>query len=196
MSTHADGAAAGFVLDGFPRTVAQAEALEQMVPGRGCDTAHGSSRISAVTQSQPLGAVDSVIRIDMHPDILVPKVLGRRVCSRCGISYNVADVDTMLHLDIGDGQGARNVRVRMPPVMPAGAVGEQCGCGRGGRLERRDDDTVGVVRARLERYHEETAPVVEFYRRRGLVHDIIIVGGYDVMTPIFERALHLDPDPA
>ena len=48
-----------------------------------------------------------------------------------------------------------------------------------------------VIAERLVQYHRETAPVVDFYRERGLVRDIVIVGGYDVMTPVFERALDI-----
>ena len=56
---------------------------------------------------------------------------------------------------------------------------------------QRSDDTADVIAERLVQYHRETAPVVDFYRERGLVRDIVIVGGYDVMTPVFERALDI-----
>ena len=53
------------------------------------------------------------------------------------------------------------------------------------------DDTAEVIAERLAQYHRETAPVVDFYRKQGLVRDIVITGGYDVMTPVFERALDI-----
>jgi len=104
-------AAAGFVLDGFPRTVRQAEALD------------------AMPDAQPLIVVDIVV-----PEAtLVQRLATRRTCARCGYS-----------------------------ALPAADACPKCG----GELVVRVDDSAGVVRERLRVYHEQTAPIVEFYRGR------------------------------
>ena len=178
----AAGAGVGYVLDGFPRTVSQARALDTL----------GGGDAHCVAAS----AVDRVIHIHMDESILVDKLLGRRVCAECGISFNIADVDTTVAIGetgcasaTGDNGGRRHARVVMPPVLPERAECLERRCVD--RLAQRSDDTAEVIAERLVQYHRETAPVVDFYRKQGLVRDIVITGGYDVMTPVFERALDI-----
>ena len=143
----------GYLLDGFPRNVAQAEHLDAISP------------------------VERVINITMREDILVAKICGRRVCDSCGVSWNVANVDT----EASDG-----ARISMPPVVPEHAFGPgRCSADCGGSLFQREDDNEATVKARLAVFWESTTPVIEHYRAQGLVSDVEIVGGYPVMTPVF-----------
>jgi adenylate kinase len=113
--------AAGFILDGFPRTIPQAEALDSIQP------------------------VDAVINFQSGDDVLIRRLSGRRVCRNCGAIYHVEN---------------------MPPRQEG--ICDRCG----GELYIRDDDRIEAIRNRLRVYREQTAPLVEYYRRRGLLHDI------------------------
>jgi len=109
----------GFILDGFPRTLAQADALDEMV-----------------------GGVDAVIDLEVPEQELIRRLSGRRVCPQCRAIYQV---DTM-------------------PPRKAG-VCDRCGA----QLVRRADDEPEAVRNRLAVYREQTAPVLAYYRERGLL---------------------------
>lgn len=106
----------GFLLDGFPRTVAQAEALA------------GTT------------VIDAVIDIHVPLERLMKRLTGRRVCKDCGESYHV------------DFLGDKNVC-------------EKCN----GQLIHRDDDTEETVTKRLAVYTDQTAPLIDFYREKGLL---------------------------
>jgi len=116
-----EAASSGFLLDGFPRTLAQAEALEKIV------------------------ALDIVININLSREEVVNRLTSRRVCRNCGAIYN-------LHFK--------------PPADPTRC--EACG----GALYQRDDDQPDVISNRYQVYEESTAPLVEFYRQRGLLQDV------------------------
>ncbi|MBX6352442.1 MAG: adenylate kinase [Thermoflavifilum sp.] len=118
-------AANGFLLDGFPRTLAQAEALDQMLRDIG----------------KPL---DVVLYIHVPQEVLLSRLTGRRVCRACGATYHV---------------------VFQPPQREG--VCDHCG----GELYQRSDDTEEAVRTRLEQY-AQTAPLVEYYRERGLLRQV------------------------
>ena len=112
----------GFILDGFPRNLAQAEALLNMGI-----------------------RMNKALLINVPDEVLVERVQGRVVCSKCGASYHVTN---------------------NPPQ-------EEGGCDKcGGCLEARSDDRPETVRARLKTYHELTDPVVDFYRGRGILSEI------------------------
>jgi len=113
----------GFILDGFPRTIAQAQALDEM----------------------PDGGVDVVIDLQVPEPELVRRLSGRRVCPQCGAIYQV---DTM------------------PPQAPG--ICDRCR----GELVQRADDTPEAVRNRLEVYRAQTAPVLVYYRERGLLRSV------------------------
>ena len=106
----------GFLLDGFPRTVAQAEALA------------GTT------------VIDAVIDIHVPLERLMKRLTGRRVCKDCGESYHV------------DFLGDKNTC-------------EKCN----GQLIHRDDDTEETVTKRLAVYTDQTAPLIDFYREKGLL---------------------------
>jgi adenylate kinase len=119
-------AARGFILDGFPRTIAQAEALGAML--------------------QQLGqTLDAVVYFDVSEPELLRRLTGRRLCRQC---------QTPFHL------------VSAPPVRAG--VCDQCG----GELYQREDDTEATARNRLAVYERQTAPLLDYYRKRGLLRTV------------------------
>jgi len=118
--------AGGALLDGFPRTIAQAEALDRALAERG-------HNISVV----PYMAVPD--------EVLVERVSGRRLCRVCGEAYHVKF---------------------NPPQQPGVCDAD------GGELYQRDDDRPETVRKRLEVYWEQTSPLVDYYRRRGVLVEV------------------------
>jgi adenylate kinase len=115
-----------FLLDGFPRTQRQAELLKE----NGLD-------------------LDLVINLKQHEDVVVAKLLGRRVCGGCGENYNVADITTPGY--------------SLPPKAPKKAgVCDKCQ----GLLSTRADDEEGVIRKRLEEYRVKTLPLETYYADR------------------------------
>ena len=129
----------GFVLDGFPRTVVQAGALDTIVDGRG-----------------PLIVVDIVV-----PEIeLVRRIRSRRICADCGADAGHAAEPVAAVAD----------RVMVPAWARAAAIGARAEPGRcrrcGGPLVQRADDSNDVVLERLEVYHRQTEPLVEYYKSR------------------------------
>jgi len=119
-------ARAGFLLDGFPRTIAQAEALERLLKDLG----------------QPL---ERVVYFDVSEPELLRRLTGRRVCRNC---------QTAFHL------------VSAPPKTAG--VCDRCG----GELYQRDDDSEATVRNRLGVYARQTAPLLDWYRARGLLSSV------------------------
>jgi adenylate kinase len=114
----------GFILDGFPRTVAQAEALEQMLKRHGKE-------------------IDAAIEIRVPDELIVTRIDGRFTCARCGEGYN-----DHFHRPKVEGR---------------------CDVCKGGDFIRRPDDNAATVRARLATYHAQTAPILPFYQKRGLL---------------------------
>src|SRR5579875_822024 len=118
--------ARGFVLDGFPRTLAQARALDELLAG----------------MNRPL---ERVVPMVVDDDVLVRRSTGRRVCPRCGATYHVDS---------------------RPPRQPGRC--DACGAA----LVQRDDDSEATVRRRLAVYHEQTEPLVAYYRDQGKLRDV------------------------
>ena len=113
----------GFVLDGFPRTIRQAEALEQVLEGLG-------KRLTAV------------LSIEAPDDEVVRRLSGRRMCEKKGHVYHVE---------------------HDPPKNPGFCDQD------GSALVQRDDDREETVRHRLEVFHDQTKPLIDYYERRGLL---------------------------
>lgn len=120
------GSGAGFILDGFPRTVPQAEALEAGLAAR----------------KLPL---DGVIDFCLSDDEIFRRIVDRRVCKKCGRTYNLSFV----------------------PPRQAG-VCDDCRS----ELIQRPDDRRDVIATRLETYRALTAPLIAFYEKRGLLHEV------------------------
>lgn len=116
----------GFILDGFPRTVAQAEALDRILEEMG-------------------RKIDHVIDIEVSEDELLKRLTGRRTCKRCGAMYHI---------------------IFNPPKRDG--ICDQCG----GELYQRDDDKEETIKARLKVYREQTAPLIDYYEKRGLLRRI------------------------
>ena len=91
------------------------------------------------------------------------KIMGRRVCSSCNRNYNVA------HISQGEYQ--------MPPLLPKHGDATKCDCG--GKLEQRADDREETVRNRLRVYEKETAPLIGFYSKLGVLRDFDVKKGLD-----------------
>ncbi len=127
----------GFILDGFPRTVAQAEALEKITP------------------------IDLVINIDLSREEVIRRLSSRRVCRGCGRIYNL---------------------ISNPPKVE----GRCDACG--GELYQRDDDRPEVIENRYDVYTASTAPLIEFYKERGLLTQ---VDGKASPEEIFSRIMSL-----
>ncbi|WP_303721698.1 adenylate kinase [Malonomonas rubra] len=117
---------AGFILDGFPRTVPQADALKDVLAELGKD-------------------LDSVVSLEVDTDALVERLTGRRTCGACGKGF---------HLKFD----------------PPGVDGKCRACG--GELVHRDDDKEVTIRNRMDVYHQQTAPLEDYYRKEGLLQAI------------------------
>jgi len=137
-----DDCANGYILDGFPRTLVQAAALDRMM----------------AEMSQPLTAA---VALAVPDDEVVRRLAGRRQCSKCDAGYHV----------------------EFNPSSKDG-VCDTCG----GALYRRDDDNEETIRQRLAVYHEQTAPVIEYYRER---NSLIEVQGVGSIEEIFESMCSL-----
>ncbi len=133
----------GFVLDGFPRTITQAQSLEEILKRMG------------------LG-LDCVLSVQVPHKLIVERLSGRRTCKGCGALYHVV----------------------FDPPKAAGT------CNRcGGELFQRDDDREETVMNRLKVYDNQTAPLVSYYRERGLLREIDGVGEVEDIGKRVVRAL-------
>jgi adenylate kinase len=134
-------ALAGFVLDGFPRTVAQAVALDRIMNGR-----------------------DSLIIVDVVvPETeLVRRLASRLICEDCGAN---AAVEETIGSDRPMMDGAGGAEPEAIAALRATIEPQRCRrCG--GRLVQRSDDNIDVVRERLRVYHHQTKPLVDYYKGR------------------------------
>jgi adenylate kinase len=116
----------GFLLDGFPRTIAQAEKLDETL------------------QAGDLG-IDMVLNLVCSPATVLQRLTGRRVCKTCGTIFHVTN---------------------MPPRQAG--VCDACG----GVLYQRDDDKEETILNRLDVYNKQTAGLIAYYRRQGLLKDV------------------------
>jgi adenylate kinase len=128
----------GYILDGFPRTIAQAEALAGF------------------------SAVDRVVNFDIPDSGVLERLSGRRVCRNCGHNFhNLFD----------------------PPKKEQ--VCDHCG----GEVYTRDDDKADAVRKRLEVYRAQTAPLIDYYRGKGILADVDAGPGVEQVVENFRKAL-------
>lgn len=127
----------GYILDGFPRTIPQAEALEKATAELGT-------------------AIDYAVNIDVPDEAIIERMSGRRACTNCGATYHV---------------------VYNPPKEEGKC--DNCGAD----LVLRDDDKPETVKTRLDVYHAQTQPLIDFYDKKG---NLVTVDGTQKMDQVFE----------
>jgi adenylate kinase len=135
----------GYVLDGFPRTIPQAEALDEALKKQG-------------------DAIEYAINVDASDDDIVRRMSGRRVCPGCGATYHV---------------------VNIPPKQEG--ICDNCG----DNLILRDDDKPETVRKRLKVYHEQTSPLIDYYKKRTVM---ITVDGMKDPDEVFNEIVRIVSD--
>jgi adenylate kinase len=133
-----DDAKNGYVLDGFPRTIPQAEALKSALEKRG-------------------EKIDFAIDVDVPDENIVTRMSGRRACVSCGATYHI---------------------VYNPPKQEG--ICDVCGK----ELVLRDDDKPETVKKRLEVYHRQTQPLIDYYKKDGV---LVRVDGTQEIDTIFSQ---------
>ncbi|MGI6106544.1 MAG: adenylate kinase [Lachnospiraceae bacterium] len=116
----------GYILDGFPRTIAQAESLEKALAAQNT-------------------AIDAAIDVEVPDEAIVARMSGRRACPKCGATYHIQ-------------------------YMPPKTEGRCDKCGS--ELILRDDDRPETVLNRLRVYHEQTQPLIDYYRKKGVLKTV------------------------
>ncbi|MGP3927346.1 adenylate kinase [Streptomyces sp. 8N616] len=137
-------AADGFLLDGFPRNLNQAKALDEILVEEGI-------------------ALDAVLDLEVPEDEVVKRIAGRRTCR-------------------SDSAHTFHVEYKKPKTE---GVCDECG----GELYQREDDSEETVRKRLEVYHSETEPIIDYYKAQGLVVTISALGKVSEVTQRAMEAL-------
>lgn len=126
--------AKGVILDGFPRTTVQAEALDGMLADTG-------------------QCINAAISLEVEDAAMVERISGRFTCGTCGEGYHDS----------------------FKPTAAPGTC-DQCG---GTDMKRRADDNAETVAQRLEAYHAQTAPLIDYYRTKGALHRVPAMGVID-----------------
>jgi adenylate kinase len=134
---------AGFVLDGFPRTINQAAELGKSLDSSG-------------------KKIDAVVNLQVDDEIVALRITGRRSCPKCGAVYHI-----------------KNLKPKVEGVCDNDGTG----------LVQRPDDTLEVVKNRLENYRKQTEPVVCYYKNNGSVQDIDANKDVDEVTALLFEML-------
>ena len=129
----------GFILDGFPRSISQAEALETMGVHIHC-----------------------VLSLEVADDVIIERMAGRRLCSKCGASYHIE---------------------HMKPKQEN--ICDKCGA----PLYIRSDDAAETVKSRLEVFHDQTEPLKAFYEEKGLLKCVSSEASVDETAALVFEAL-------
>ena len=127
----------GFVLDGFPRTIPQAEALD--------------AALGKINEK-----MDYAIDVDVPDENIVNRMSGRRACLNCGATYHL---------------------VSIPPKVEG--ICDRCGS----EIVLREDDKPETVQKRLKVYHEQTQPLIDYYKNQGILKS---VDGTQPMDEVFK----------
>lgn len=128
----------GCILDGFPRTIPQAEALDEAV-----------AKMST--------KVDFAVNVDVPDQVIIDRMSGRRACLKCGATYHV--------------------EYKKPKKE---GICDVCGS----ELVLRDDDKPETVKTRLDVYHEQTQPLIDYYEKKGV---LLTVDGTQPMDDVFAQ---------
>ena len=132
----------GYLLDGFPRTIPQAEVLDKALAELG-------------------DAIDCAVNVDVPDENIVKRMSGRRACLSCGSTYHIEHI---------------------PPKKEG--VCDKCGT----ELVLRDDDKPETVLNRLEVYHKQTQPLIQFYEEKGVLKT---VDGTKPMKEVFDSIVEI-----
>ena len=124
----------GYVLDGYPRTIPQAEVLDKAI-----EETQDPSGIGADEK------IDFAINVDVPDENIINRMSGRRACLKCGATYHIQ---------------------YMPPKTEG--ICDKCQS----ELVIRDDDKPETVRNRLSVYHEQTAPLIDYYSNKGILRTV------------------------
>ncbi|NLK97796.1 adenylate kinase [Defluviitalea saccharophila] len=135
----------GFILDGFPRTIPQAKALDEALDQMGIK-------------------LDRAVNVHVPDENIITRMSGRRVCPQCGASYHV--------------------EFKKPAEEN---ICDECSS----NLIQRDDDKEETVRKRLEIYHEQTKPLIEYYQNRGILSTVDGVGDVEEISNRIKEALEV-----
>jgi adenylate kinase len=137
-----DDCAKGFILDGFPRTIPQAESL--------------TAALKAIGQK-----MDYAIDIEVPDENIISRMSGRRACVGCGATYHI---------------------VNIPPKTEG--ICDTCGK----ELILRDDDKPETVKKRLDVYHNQTQPLIDYYTKEGILKE---VDGTLPMNEVFDAVIRI-----
>lgn len=132
----------GYILDGFPRTIPQAEALD--------------NALKAIDEK-----VDFAVNVEVPDSDIVSRMSGRRACLNCGATYHVVTIPTKVE-----------------------GICDTCGS----EIVLREDDKPETVLKRLEIYHNQTQPLIDYYTKQGILKE---VDGRKNMTDTFEDILEV-----
>lgn len=116
----------GYVLDGFPRTIPQAECLDKAL-------------------AEMNDGMDYAINVDVPDENIISRMGGRRACVGCGATYHIVNIPSKVE-----------------------GICDRCG----GELILRDDDKPETVKKRLDVYHEQTQPLIDYYTKKGIIKDV------------------------
>ena len=137
-----DDCAKGFVLDGFPRTIPQAEALDAALEKMGT-------------------SMDYAIDVDVPDENIINRMSGRRACLDCGATYHIVTIPTKVE-----------------------GICDTCGS----KIVLREDDKPETVQKRLEVYHAQTQPLIEYYKKQNVLRT---VDGTQPMDAVFEAIVDI-----
>ena len=132
----------GFVLDGFPRTIPQAEALD--------------AALEKINEK-----MDYAIDVDVPDENIITRMSGRRACLNCGATYHIVSIPTKVE-----------------------GVCDRCG----NPVVLRDDDKPETVKKRLEVYHEQTQPLIDYYKKKDILKT---VNGVQPMEDVFKAIVEI-----
>ena len=132
----------GCVLDGFPRTIPQAESLDAALAAKG-------------------EAIDFAVDVDVPDENIINRMSGRRVCVACGATYHLVHIPTKVE-----------------------GICDRCG----EALILRDDDKPETVKKRLDVYHEQTQPLIDYYTKKNLLKS---VDGTQDMEAVFQSIVDI-----
>ena len=116
----------GYVLDGFPRTIPQAVALDKALAAIG-------------------GKIDFAINVEVPDENIINRMSGRRACVACGATYHLVHIPTKVE-----------------------GICDRCGA----ELILREDDKPETVKKRLDVYHEQTQPLIDYYTKQGVLEEV------------------------